>query len=553
MAELTVEDLRQQLALKQREVDLLLAIDYVRDTMPDPSSMMIGLVSALTDHVRTDMCLICLVDRETKNLTLKAVSDRSQKFGQLHAEVLRELDERTKDSQEPLFLWQEDDVPPLLRSHRPEERVFIAGLPIFLQGERLGLLLFARVNRSFDAQDIELMKIAESQVDSAVIQAYEYYALQQRNKELETIYWVDSIRDKHLPFDEMLNTVLQEVRRVIQAEAGFIMLYNQTEQLLELRATANDDLFPLTPHYSVINRIAGQSLKKGEMVWAEDPGASLHSIMCMPLILDNKIIGVLGVVNRYGRQGFDVDDRQLLSAIGSQMDTAIFESLEQRHLRDVLGRSVDPQIMERLISSTEKDFLNCERSVLSVLYADIRGSTALAEHTEPELLLGFINDYLGRMTDVILANEGTLDKFVGDEVMALFGAPFPQTDHALRAIHVALEMQKEHQIVMETWERNGVKRCPIGIGIATGDLIVGEIGCRKRTDYTVIGRAANLGARLCGSAKGGDVIISQATYDLVRDRVEVEPIHGVPIKGVGNDVVIYKVLNQSIDLTHPPQ
>ena len=94
--------------------------------------------------------------------------------------------------------------------------------------------------------------------------------------------------------------------------------------------------------------------------------------------------------------------------------------------------------------------------MLSVLYADVRGSTALAEKTTPDLLVGFINEYLGRMADVILAHEGTLDKFVGDEVMALFGAPFPQPDHALRAIYVALKMQEAHQTVMDIWEAKGV-------------------------------------------------------------------------------------------------
>jgi adenylate cyclase len=198
--------------------------------------------------------------------------------------------------------------------------------------------------------------------------------------------------------------------------------------------------------------------------------------------------------------------------------------------------------MERLLSSSEPTILNRERTLLSVLYADIRGSTALAERTEPDLLVGFINDYLGRMTDVILAYEGTLDKFVGDEVMALFGAPLPQPDHALRAIKAGLEMQTAHQDVMAAWTKQGVEESPIGVGIATGELIVGEFGCEKRTDYTVIGRAANLGSRICSVAKGGEVMISQATYDLVKDQAEAVPVSGLRLKGVASDVTVYRVL-----------
>jgi adenylate cyclase len=193
------------------------------------------------------------------------------------------------------------------------------------------------------------------------------------------------------------------------------------------------------------------------------------------------------------------------------------------------------------LANPDVDFLRGERSVLSVLYADIRGSTSLAERTDPELLVGFINAYLSRMTEVILAHEGTLDKFVGDEVMALFGAPFAQPDHALRAVRVGLEMQKAHGAVMETWWARGVEAAPIGIGIASGELIVGEMGSSQRSDYTVIGRAANLGARICAVAKAGQVLISQATFDMVSRQVEAIPITGLELKGVGQSITVYHV------------
>ncbi len=537
----TYEELQQQLALKQRAIDLMLAIDYVRDTMPEPSNMMTSLVSVLAEHLRADLCLICLADRETHELRLKAVCDKDSRFGRLNQEVLRELDAQTIEQQD-VQIWDDEQVPASLKAQSPSGMLYVAVIPIFLKGERLGVMLFARLSGAFTSDDIELIKIAESQVDSAVIQAYEYYTLQLRTRELETIYRVDSIRDQHMPFDEMLNAVLGEVQQVIHAEAGFIMLYNQAEKFLELRATTNDDLFPITPHYDFINTMANESLAKAGMVWYNDLESDLHSIMCLPLILNGEIIGVLGVVNRYGRHSFDSDDRRLLSAIASQMDTAIFEGIEQRRLRKVLGRSVDPRVMERLLASSGQDILNRERTLLSVLYADIRGSTALAETTEPDLLVGFINDYLGRMTDVILAHEGTLDKFVGDEVMALFGAPLPQPDHALRAIRAGLDMQKAHQDVMTAWTQQGLEESPIGVGIATGELIVGEFGCQKRTDYTVIGRAANLGSRICGVAKGGEVMISQETYDLVQDQVEAVPVSNLRMKGVAHDVTVYHVL-----------
>jgi adenylate cyclase len=322
---------------------------------------------------------------------------------------------------------------------------------------------------------------------------------------------------------------------------GFMMLFDRAGQQLQLRASTHDDLFNIAQHYELIKEISNQSLRQAELICRNNLAGPLRSILCIPLILHDQIIGVLGVVNGYSPQGFTADDRRLLSAIGSQMDTAIFENLEQHRLRQVLGRSVDHNVMEKLLANPNVDFLKGERSVLTVLYADIRGSTSLAEKTDPELFVDFINHYLGQMTDVILSFEGTLDKFVGDEVMALFGAPFPQDDHALRAVRVGLAMQKAHQTVMNTWQKRGLPLAPIGVGISTGELIAGEMGCPQRADYTVLGRAANLGARICSEAQGGQVLISQATYDLVKDAVEAKPITGLQFKGVEGIVTVYQV------------
>ena len=263
--------------------------------------------------------------------------------------------------------------------------------------------------------------------------------------------------------------------------------------------------------------------------------------MCLPLILYEKVIGVLGVLNRYGPYGFTAADQRLLNAIGSQIDTAIYERREIRRLREVLGRSVGPQVMDRLLANADMDILRPERQEMTVLFADLRGSTLLAERIDPELFVDFVRDFLTTMTDVVLSHEGTVDKFVGDEVMALFGAPIPQVDHALRAIRVGLDMQAAHEEVMARWKPKGVPHTPMGIGIATGRMIVGEMGGSQRSNYTAIGREVNLGSRICGIAEGGQVVISPATYEMVSGLVRVIPIDGQRFKGVERDVTVYHV------------
>ena len=411
------------------------------------------------------------------------------------------------------------------------------GFPAILQ------LLTLRAQPPFGPPEMQLLKTAEDQVDSAIIQGYVHDRLQQHAKELETIFRIDRIRDQGLSLDEMLNSVIRELNTTVEAEIGFIMLYDRAEKELEMRASTQGDLLSTMPYYNALNQAVNESLKRAELICRNNLGDALRSVMCLPLILNEHIIGVLGMANRYGPHGFTAADCRLLRATGSQIDTAIYERREIRQLRQILGRSIDPHVMDRLLASPDVDFLKGEQLEVTVLYADVRGATQLAENAEPALFVDFIKDYLSHMTDVILKHEGTIDKFLGDGVMALFGAPVPQDDHALRAVRVGLEMQVEYQAVRKHWhEGRRLEAPPIGIGIATGEMIAGEMGGAQRTNYTVIGRAANLGARICGVAMGDQVLISQRTYDLTKDMVEAIPLPGQKFKGVGDNVPVYHVI-----------
>jgi adenylate cyclase len=172
----------------------------------------------------------------------------------------------------------------------------------------------------------------------------------------------------------------------------------------------------------------------------------------------------------------------------------------------------------------------------------MRGFTSVAERTEAESLVTVLNEHLEAMTPIIMEHEGTLDKFMGDEVMALFGAPLPLEDHALRAVRTALEMQRAHKELMARWEAAGREAVPIGIGINSGDVIVGQIGSSKFTDYTVIGDNVNLGSRLCGVAKGHQILISEATYQLVRHAAKVNKLALIQVKGRVQPVQTYEVI-----------
>ena len=503
-------------------------IDRVRDTAPAPEAMFVGILGILAERFQVSLCQLYLVNRETGILELWAVNERGPGWG--------------LDAGRLLALVQEamQGEGAVIRRVHDARDLHLAIIPI-VTDKPLGAVLIIRENVPFDAGEIELLQTAESQMDSAVIQAYTYYELEQRNKELETVYRVDRIRDQNLPFDEMLNAALQELCTGVGAEAGVVMLYDHAGQRLETRAVAPQDFLRVPAYEALVKQTANEALETTEMICRSTTDEQPRTVMCVPLILRNELIGVFSAVT-HDPHGFTYDKRRLLRAIVSQIDTAIFEGLERGRLRRVLGRSLDPHVMERLLANPNVDILKGERLLVSVLYADLRGSTDLAERVNPDLLIGFMNDYLGQMANIVLANGGTLDKFVGDEVMALFGAPFPQPDHALRAAQVGLEMQAAFTRLAVQWQVRGLETGGIGVGIATGELVAGEFGCEQRTDYTVIGRAANLGARICASAHARQVLISQATYDLIREQVEVRPIPGQHFKGIDHEVTVYHVL-----------
>jgi adenylate cyclase len=531
----------QELSLRLQELDLITAIDEVRDSISEPEAMFKEIMNLLAIRFEADLCLLFLLDRETGEVKLAATNDPSQQFESLQQLIARELAERAVRLDDVTGWVGHQELPDESLTILPDN-LHLAAAPIVMgPEERLGGLLLARTHAPFSPPEMQLLKTIEDQLDSAVIQGQVYHKQELSAKELEIIYRVDRIRDRGLPLDRMLDAVLQELCAAIEAEAGFFLNYDQTQKQLDMQAATHQDLIEEPSNYTAIEQVANEALQRAELVCRNNLGGVPYSVMCLPMILKEYIIGVLGVINRYTPRDFTPAHRRLLRAIGSQIDTTIYEGIEKHQLRLVLRRSVGPQVMEQLLANPNVDILRGERKILTVLYADLRGSTDLAERTKAELLVEFINDYLSQMTDVILEHEGTLDKFVGDEVMALFGAPIPQGDHALRAVRAGLAMQAKHQAVAKTWHERGLEVPPIGVGIATGRLTVGEMGGSQRADYSVIGRAANLGARICGVAEGGQVLISPNTYDLVKESVEAAPLPGQHFKGVAHDVTVYHV------------
>jgi adenylate cyclase len=523
---------------RRRQLEAIYHIDRIRDETNDAQQLLSAVANVVTNALQADLCLMGLVSEETGEAELRAIDDRRGIFGRLEGRALHDALARIMDVDGPSLLEPEQDES--LARHGLRHGL---GAPLRVRGETLGGLLLLNAGRPFGTDDVALLEAVVSQTDSAVVHARTCRHLQLRNKELETIYRVDSIRDQIADFNTMLSAVLNELCRVMDAETGFIMLFDESGQQLELKASTKDDIMAAADQYEHIERVADEALHAGELLSRQNVTPQIRSILCVPLVLRDRIIGVFGAVNRHGPGGFTRDDKRLLRAITSQVDTAIFESLDKRRIRTTFERYVGETIIAEMLQRTDRDFLAVERMPITVLYSDIRGFTSIAERADPVVIVETLNQHLGAMTDVVLAHHGTLDKFVGDEVVALFGAPLPMADHALRAVRAALEMQVAHRTLMDKLAAEGREVAPIGIGINSGEMVVGNIGCEKRVNYTAIGDAMNLGARLCSLAEPDQILISEDTYQLVQDAVEVNKLASVQVKGRVQQVQIYQVID----------
>ncbi|MFH0790470.1 MAG: CHASE2 domain-containing protein [Candidatus Omnitrophota bacterium] len=222
------------------------------------------------------------------------------------------------------------------------------------------------------------------------------------------------------------------------------------------------------------------------------------------------------------------------------------EEKEKRWVKKAFGHYISKNVMEEILKNPAKLKLGGERRELSVLFSDIRNFTSYSEKRQPEEVVDILNEYFEEMSKIILKHNGTLDKYVGDEIMAIFGAPSAaiETGHAKKAVCVAIEMIERLVQLQEKWRAEAKEPVDIGIGINTGIMLVGNMGTMERMDYTVIGDAVNLAARIETLTRtyNNHIMISEFTYAHVKDIIEVKPLEAIRVKGKQEPVMMYEVL-----------
>jgi len=393
----------------------------------------------------------------------------------------------------------------------------------------------------------------------------ELSSLERSNKVLFVLYEISRQLNTLLDFRELLKKIMDLIFIVIDADYGFLILTGDEhrDKLIPVIVKSKGDHEirnnKLRASRTIIERVIRDKvavLTSNAMGDSRFNGAKslflqqIRSAMCVPLWRKDKIIGVIQLDSiRFDNQ-FTQDDLELLKAIGSQIAMIIEQASlneqirEEEMMRRRLERFHSPQVIEMILRGSQKtkdDVMEANEVTATMLFTDIVGFTRLAEQISPRETNIILNRYFSAMTDVVFSYDGTLDKYIGDGLMAVFGAPMERDDDAERAILAAKEMRAKLGEMM-TEQGSPSRKFDIRIGINTGRVVAGNIGSPRRMDYTVIGDAVNIAARLESIAKPNQILIGEETYKAVKAKFEITEIGRKKVKGKSEEIMVYEVL-----------
>ena len=388
-------------------------------------------------------------------------------------------------------------------------------------------------------------------------------ALRRDYEKLRVSYELARAIGVELDIDKALVKILDAAFQLLEADRGVILLYDEDRELAPrcVRTKAgkqdpNEEVLISSTIVEQVLRDKAAVLSSDATVDSRFQGAhsiimqGIRSSMAVPLLHGSEVFGIMMLDSQIATNAFTEKDLQLFQNVANQAAIAIQNSLYAAKLekeaitRERFQRLLSPAIAQQVIDGKVEVKKGGEERNTTVLFSDIRGFTAMSETQNAQSVVDMLNEYFERMVEVIFHHEGTLDKFVGDEIMALFGAPVAHPNDAYRAVKTALEMKG----VLEQFNRErveaGQQEIHIGIGINTGDCVAGYLGSSRALEYTVIGDTVNTGARLCSLAKGGEIIISESTYAAVKDHFEVIQLPDASVKGKALALKVFNVVGE---------
>ena len=273
----------------------------------------------------------------------------------------------------------------------------------------------------------------------------------------------------------------------------------------------------------------------------------VRSTICAPLVTESRVHGALYADRLDPFAAFKPDDLELISAVAAQAAVAVENArAHERLAREEVARAnysrfLPEYVVKQMLENPESFKLGGVSQTITILFADIRGFTRISEHAPAEKIVSLLNRYFSAMTDIIFAHGGTLDKYLGDGLMALFGAPTATPDDASNALNAAVAMQRRLLGINRELRDEGFPEIGVGMGLHTGEAIIGYIGSDRRSEYTAIGDTVNTSSRLESNARGGEILISDATAQAAHSRYKLQPRDPIMVKNREQPVRLWEV------------
>jgi adenylate cyclase len=391
------------------------------------------------------------------------------------------------------------------------------------------------------------------------VQITDHEQLRQDYEKLRTAYELQRAIGLELDLDRLLNRILELSFDFLPADRGVILLFDQDAELRPRAVRTRSE----KPNEEIVlsNSIIREALKEKAAVLSSDAMidsrfSGSHSIimqgirssMAVPILHKGEMLGMMILDSQVATGAFGEKDLQILSNIASQVayfmeNMKLAQQVETEAInRQKFQRMMSPNLAEKVLAG-ELEVEKGGRSLdATVVFADIRGFTSMSENQDAQQIVEMLNEYFELAVDVVFKHEGTLDKFMGDEIMSIWGAPVQHNDDPVRAVTAGIEMQQMLVDFNQMREAEGADPIRIGIGISTGSVVAGYLGSSHTMEYSVIGDTVNIAARLCQLAKPGEVIISESTFHRVRDYFDVTALPPTHVKGKREPLRIFNVL-----------
>lgn len=401
------------------------------------------------------------------------------------------------------------------------------------------------------------------QLPQMVAQAMARVKLKEENTRLKTLIPLCTLGEQFLhatSIEEVLERFLDAVTEQTGATHVSVMLYDQKRNCLKIAAARGLDLalidgLEIRPG----DRIAGWVFQQGTAVILnrEDQQLShlapllkrpeISSAISYPLQIRSRIIGVLNISQTKNEPPFSGADKELLSVVCSQAVMAIenvrsMQTLtETTRMRTLFEQYVSSEIAELLLSQDSNLLQLGEIKTVTVLFADIRNFTRLVEHLDLAVLRPFLNSFFQLFTEVVYQYQGTVDKFMGDAVLAIFGSPLPLVNANLAAAKAALAVKHGFEELRANWSRQceDFRSVDLGIAITCGDVFLGNVGSSKRLDYTVLGNQVNRAQRLASASTNCSIYITEPVCQAIEVEMKIEPLGEMELKGVAQATQVF--------------